>query len=69
MAPEHSTTLIVTDLVGIFVFAVTGALVGVRKELDVFGVLVLALATGLGGGFIRDVLIGAPPPAALQDWR
>ena len=69
MAPEHSLTLVVTDLVGISVFAVTGALVAVRKELDVFGVLVLALTTGLGGGFIRDVLIGATPPAALQDWR
>lgn len=62
-------TLVVTDLVGIFVFAVTGALVAVRKELDVFGVLVLALTTGLGGGFIRDVLIGVTPPAALQDSR
>jgi uncharacterized membrane protein YeiH len=62
-------TLVVTDLVGIFVFAVTGALVAVRKELDVFGVLVLAGVTGLGGGFLRDVLIGAIPPAALQDWR
>lgn len=62
-------TLVVTDLVGIFVFAVTGALVAVRKELDVFGVLVLALTTGLGGGFLRDVLVGAAPPAALQDWR
>jgi uncharacterized membrane protein YeiH len=62
-------TLVVTDLVGIFVFAVTGALIAVRKELDVFGVLVLALTTGLGGGFLRDVLIGATPPAALRDWR
>lgn len=59
----------VLDLVGIFVFGITGALVGVRKKLDVFGVLVLAAVTGLGGGFIRDVLIGAIPPAALQDWR
>src|SRR5215207_4321853 len=58
----------VLDLVGIFVFGITGALVGVRKRLDVFGVLVLALVTGLGGGFIRDVLIGATPPAALVDW-
>ncbi len=57
------------DLIGIFAFAITGALVGVRKQLDVFGVLVLALVTGLGGGFIRDVLIGAVPPAALNDWR
>lgn len=61
--------LVTLDLVGIFVFALTGALVAVRKELDVFGVLVLAGATGLGGGFIRDVLIGATPPAALADWR
>jgi uncharacterized membrane protein YeiH len=62
-------TLVVLDLVGIFVFAVTGALVGVRKDLDVFGVLVLAGTTGLGGGFLRDVLIDATPPAALEDWR
>jgi uncharacterized membrane protein YeiH len=41
----------------------------VRKELDLFGVLVLAGATGLGGGFLRDVLIGATPPASLEDWR
>jgi uncharacterized membrane protein YeiH len=57
------------DLAGIFVFAITGALVGVRKGLDVFGVQVLALVTGLGGGFLRDVLIGAVPPATLTDWR
>ncbi|WP_296602270.1 trimeric intracellular cation channel family protein [Nocardioides sp.] len=64
-----STTLVVLDLLGIFVFAITGALVAVRKGLDVFGVLVLAGTTGLGGGFLRDVLIDATPPAALQDWR
>jgi uncharacterized membrane protein YeiH len=67
--PEPTTTLVVLDLVGIFVFAISGALVAVRKDLDVFGVLVLAGATGLGGGFLRDVLIGATPPAALDDWR
>jgi uncharacterized membrane protein YeiH len=64
-----STFLLVLDLGGIFVFAISGALVGVRKGLDVFGVLVLAGATGLGGGFLRDVLIDATPPAALSDWR
>ena len=63
------TLLIVFDLAGIFVFAISGALVGVRKEYDVFGILVLAGTTGLGGGFLRDVLIGAAPPAALADWR
>ena len=69
MQPEPSTTLVVLDLLGIFVFAISGALVAVRKSLDVFGVLVLAGTTGLGGGFLRDVLIGATPPDALEDWR
>ena len=50
-------------------FAISGALVAVRRNLDIFGVLVLAGTTGLGGGFLRDVLIGATPPAALADWR
>lgn len=63
------TLLLILDLAGIAVFASTGALVGVRKELDVFGVAVLALITGLGGGVLRDVLIGSVPPAALEDWR
>jgi len=66
---EFAATLVVLDLVGIFVFAVTGALVAVRKNLDLFAALVLATVTGLGGGFVRDVLIGATPPAALADWR
>ena len=67
--PEFNTTLVVLDLVGIFVFAVSGALVAVRKNLDLFAALVLGGVTGLGGGFVRDVLIGATPPAALADWR
>ncbi|NHC24679.1 trimeric intracellular cation channel family protein [Nocardioides sp. IC4_145] len=62
-------TLVVLDLVGIFVFAISGGLVAVRKDLDVFGVLLLAGTTGLGGGFLRDLLIDAAPPAALADWR
>ncbi len=66
---ELSTLLVVLDLVGIFVFSVTGALVAVRKHLDLFAATVLAGVTGLGGGFVRDVLIGATPPAALADWR
>lgn len=66
---EFATTLVVLDLVGIWVFAITGALVAVRKGLDLFAATVLAGVTGLGGGFVRDVLIGATPPAALADWR
>jgi uncharacterized membrane protein YeiH len=66
---SSASNIVVLDLVGIFVFAISGALVAVRKELDVFGVLVLAGVTGLGGGWLRDVLIDATPPASLMDWR
>lgn len=61
--------VLVLDLVGIFVFAVSGGLVAVRNRLDIVGVVVLAMATGLGGGVIRDLLIGAVPPPAIEDWR
>lgn len=66
---DNAPVLPVLELAGIFVFAISGALVAVRKRLDIFGVLVLAGATGLGGGFLRDVLIDAAPPASLSDWR
>ncbi|WP_327431890.1 trimeric intracellular cation channel family protein [Streptomyces sp. NBC_01236] len=57
----------VLDLVGIFVFAISGALLAVRKNFDVFGIAVLAEATALGGGLFRDLMIGAVPPAAFTD--
>ncbi len=55
------------DLVGTFVFALSGALVAARKDFDVVGVFVLSLAAGLGGGAIRDVLINDLPPAAVEN--
>ncbi|WP_103500118.1 trimeric intracellular cation channel family protein [Streptomyces sp. SM14] len=55
------------DLAGIFVFAISGALLAVRKNFDVFGIAVLAFATGLGGGLFRDLVIGAVPPAAFTE--
>lgn len=63
------TTLLVLDLAGTFVFALSGGVVAVRKKLDLFGVLVLAFAAGNAGGITRDVIIGAVPPAAITDWR
>lgn len=61
--------LLVLDLLGTFVFALSGALTGVRRQLDLFGVLVLSFAAGNAGGITRDLLIGATPPAAIADWR
>ena len=61
--------LLVVDLIGTFVFAVEGALAGINAGLDIFGLLVLSFVTALGGGTIRDLLIGAIPPNSIRDWR
>lgn len=55
------------DIAGIFVFAISGGLLAVRRNFDVFGIAVLAAVTGLGGGVLRDLVIGAVPPAAFTD--
>ncbi|MET0315710.1 MAG: TRIC cation channel family protein, partial [Rhodococcus fascians] len=52
----------VLGYVGIVAFAASGALIGVRKRLDLFGVCVVGITTGIGGGIIRDVLLGIHPP-------
>ena len=57
------------DLIGIFVFGISGAMLAVRRGLDAFGIAVLALAASLAGGLLRDVALGATPPAALADSR
>lgn len=61
--------LLVFDLLATFVFALEGAFSGVQNRLDVLGLMVLAFATALGGGIIRDLLIGAIPPNSIRDWR
>lgn len=55
-------------ILGIVAFAISGALVGVRKNLDLLGVLVVGTATGIGGGIIRDVIIGVHPPVSFTHW-
>ena len=66
---EPSVLLLWMDLVGIFIFGLTGGTLAVRHRLDVFGVLVLAMACALAGGVLRDLLIGAVPPATFRDER
>jgi uncharacterized membrane protein YeiH len=56
------------DLIGTFVFAISGAMLGIRQGMDLFGVLVLAFVTAVFGGILRDLLIGAIPPAAVGSW-
>jgi uncharacterized membrane protein YeiH len=63
------TLVLALDLFGTFVFALSGAMAGVRHRLDLFGVLVLSYAAATAGGIARDLLIGAVPPASVADWR
>ncbi|MDA3146340.1 TRIC cation channel family protein [Leucobacter sp. UCMA 4100] len=53
---------------GILAFAISGGLVGVRRNLDLLGILVVGTATGIGGGIIRDLIIGVQPPVAFVHW-
>lgn len=64
-----STLVLVLDLCGTFVFALSGAAAGVKRRLDIFGVLVLSFVAANSGGIIRDLLIGAIPPPGIADWR
>ena len=59
--------LYILDLIGTAAFAASGAWVGVRKHMDLFGVLVLGVVTAVGGGTLRDLLLGDIPPFSLQD--
>ncbi len=69
MPTSFASAQLALDLVGVFVFALSGGLVAVKKRFDLFGVLVLACAAALGGGIVRDLLIGDIPPVGISDWR
>ncbi len=64
-----TTFVALLELAGTFAFAISGGMVAVRHRLDLFGVLVLSFATATAGGMMRDLLLGATPPASLVDWR
>ena len=67
---DQPILLLVLDLAGTFVFALDGALVALRvARLDIVGAITLGMVTAIGGGIIRDLLIGAVPPATFSDWR
>ena len=63
------TVLRILDAVGTVAFAISGASLGVRRHMDLFGVLVLATVTATAGGVMRDVLVGEIPPLAIADWK
>ena len=69
MKSRIEAVVLAADLAGTVVFALEGAVVAMRSGLDLLGVMVLSLVVALGGGVIRDLLIGATPPNAVRDWR
>jgi uncharacterized membrane protein YeiH len=58
----------ILNYAGIAVFAASGAVVGVRKGFDLFGIAMLGVLTGVGGGVLRDVLLDVVPPQSIEDW-
>ena len=60
-------TWLIFEILGTIAFAFSGAVVGLSRRMDIFGISVLAVMTGVGGGMIRDVLCGITPPSALQN--
>jgi uncharacterized membrane protein YeiH len=59
--------LYILDLIGTAAFAISGALAGVRRQMDLLGILVLGIVTAIGGGTLRDILLGDTPPFCLKD--
>ena len=57
----------VLELIGTVAFAVSGAIVGIKKQMDLLGVIVLGVCTAVGGGIVRDLILGITPPATFQD--
>lgn len=70
LTPELSKLIyFVFEIIGTVAFAVSGAMVAIKKKVDIFGVLVLSAVTALGGGIVRDVIIGSFPPRMFLDYR
>lgn len=61
------TFIFVVNIFGTLAFAASGAMIGLNKNMDIFGVCILGLTTATGGGVIRDLILGVTPPLAFQD--
>lgn len=59
--------IFVVNLIGTVAFAASGAMIGLNKNMDIFGVCILGLTTAVGGGIIRDLILGLTPPMAFRD--
>ncbi|MGV7107845.1 trimeric intracellular cation channel family protein [Flavobacterium sp. U410] len=59
----------ILDIIGVFVFTISGVLAAINKKLDLFGIFIIAFVTALGGGTLRDILIGRMPVGWMQDLK
>ena len=63
----ESVIILALELIGTLAFAVSGAMTGLKKNMDIFGVCILGLTTAVGGGVVRDLILGITPPNTFQD--
>lgn len=59
--------IMIIELIGIIAFAISGAIVGIKKSFDIFGIIVLGVITAVGGGALRDIILGILPPAMFRN--
>lgn len=69
IVPDTDRLLAIFNYAGIFVFAISGAVAGIRRRADLFGIAVLAFAASCCGGILRDILIGSLPPENILSWE
>lgn len=65
---DVDTLMNAADMLGTVAFSISGAMTAIQRGLDLFGVFTLGIATALGGGIVRDIILGRCPPAAFVDW-
>lgn len=63
----ENSIIFAIELIGTIAFASSGAMLGIRKNLDIFGVVVLGLCVAVGGGIVRDIILGLTPPSAFRN--
>ena len=63
----ENSIIFAIEIIGTIAFASSGAMLGIRKNLDIFGVVVLGLCVAVGGGIVRDIILGLTPPSAFRD--
>ena len=62
-----SISILILELIGTIAFSASGSIIAIRKKMDIFGVCVLGLTTAVGGGIVRDLLLGITPPNTFRD--